>query len=69
MNVAVRVATQNAINTSLMAANNAARRARSNDDDYGLHGWEEVAAWIIGFVLLGVIIGGIALEVLEVCFG
>lgn len=69
MNVAVRVATQNAINTSLMAANSAARRARQSDESVELDGWGAVMVWVIGGVLLGAAIIGIAWEVLTVCFG
>ncbi len=45
MNVAVRVATQNAINTSLMAANSAARRNRQN-------GGGDIEIGPIGFAFL-----------------
>lgn len=65
MNVACRVAMNNAVNTSIMAANNAARRARrSADEDWVLTPSSTIALIFVTMAMLG-LVAWLGWEVLE----
>lgn len=65
MNVACRVAMNNAVNTSIMAANNAARRARrSADENWVLTPGSTIALIFVTMAMLG-LVAWLGWEVLE----
>lgn len=69
MNVAVRVATQNAINTSLMAANNAARRARQGSEPVDTAQWAPSLVFIAAAAIITVAVVLTTVGVFVSCFG
>lgn len=65
MNVACRVAMNNAVNTSIMAANNAARRARKGaEEDWVLTPGSTIALILVTVAMLG-LVAWLGWEVLE----